>query len=383
MTMRNVVYRLRALCVLSVLISGCATTQIAEKPTAHLSSSTGPDLLTLPPFAELENNRPATALMSKSFSLNLGPQVVKLKTSFVEKKEPQEDLNGITENGLSRRYLNFHAMSSSPAGGLITEGEFSYSLLDSLEPQCDCGEEPRMLRLSLKDRWAGFSFGADYKSLGKGFTALTGEKMDQSRDEGWVWGERSLGPLNLRGTVGESWERLTEVNEFRLTKTATTGINFNRARWGGGWVSTFSLVGEGEDGSDDRTVFTQTLTGAYRPVSGLTLGSSLSIKQERNTNTGIKIDTPGAGLTVLYTPFREGFSLNGSTAYTRTFNAGGSSNGGTVDLIAGMNWKLGKFWAKDDVLSFNLKYNRQLDFASPGASQEDFAGMLQLKIFGF
>ena len=381
--MPKVAYGLRALCVLSVLISGCATTQIAEKPTAPLSSSTGPDLLTLPPFAELENNRPAAALMSKSFSLDLGPQIVKLKTSFVEKKEQQEDLNGITEKGLSRRYLNFLATSSSPAGGLITEGEVSYSILDSLEPQCDCGEEPRMLRLSLKDSWAGFSFGADYQSLGKGFTFVTGEKMDQSRDEGRFWGEHSVGPVNLRGSIGESWERLTEINEFRLTKTAATGINFNRARWGGGWVSSFSLVGEGEDAGHDRTVFTQTLTSAYRPVSGLTLGSSLSIKQERITSTGIRTDTPGAGLTVLYTPFRQRFSLSGSTAYTRSFNAGGSSNVGAVDLMAGMNWKLGKFWAKDDVLSFNLKYNRQLDFASPGASHEDFAGMLQLKIFGF
>jgi hypothetical protein len=240
-----------------------------------------------------------------------------------------------------------------------------------------------MLRLSLKDRWAGFSFGADYQSLGKGFTFVTGEKMDQSRDEGRFWGEHSVGPVNLRGSIGESWERLTEINEFRLTKTAATGINFNRARWGGGWVSSFSLVGEGEDAGLDRTVFTQTLTSAYRPISGLTLGSSLSIKQERNTSMGIRTDTPGAGLTVLYTPFRQRFSLSGSTAYTRSFNAGGSSNVGAVDLMAGMNWKLGKFWARDDVLSFNLKYNRQLDFASPGASHEDFAGMLQLKIFGF
>jgi hypothetical protein len=44
---------------------------------------------------------------------------------------------------------------------------------------------------------------------------------------------------------------------------------------------------------------------------------------------------------------------------------------------------LGKFLAKDDVLSFNLRYNHQLDFVSPNASHEDFGGMLQLKIVGF
>jgi hypothetical protein len=381
--MQKVVYVLTALCVLSVLISGCATTQVAETPAPPLSFSTGPDLLTLPPFAALESSRPASALMSKSFSLDLGPQTVKLKTSFVEKKENHEGLDNIMEPELSRRYLNFLATSSSPKGGLITEGEFSYSMVDSLQPQCDCGEEPTMLRLSLKDRWAGFNFGADYRSLGKGFVFMTGEKIDQSRDEGRLWGEHSLGPLNLRGSIGESWERLTEINQFRLTKTASAGINFNRAAWGGGWVSSFSLVGEGEDAAHDTTVFTQKLTSAYRTVSGLTLGSSVSIKQERNAGTGIRTDSPGAGLTILYNPFREGFSLTGSTAYTRSFSAGVSSNVGTVDLMAGINWKLGKFWAKQDILSFNLKYNRQLDFVSPSTSHEDFAGMLQLKLVGF
>jgi hypothetical protein len=382
--MQKAVHVLTALCVLTVLISGCAATQIAETPAPPLSSSSHPDLLTLPPFAALESNRPAPALMSKSFSLDLGPQIVKLKTSFVEKKEnPQGLVDNLMEQGPSRRYLNLLATSSSPAGGLITEGEFSYSMVDSLQPQCDCGEEPRMLRLSLRDRWAGFNFGADYRSLGKGFVFMTGEKVDQSRDEGRLWGEHSLGLLKLRGSIGESWERLTEINQFRLTRTAATGIDFNRAAWGGGWVSSFSLVGEGEAAAHDTTVFTQELTSAYRPVRGLTLGSRLSIKQERNIGTGFRTDSPGAGLTVLYAPFRDGFSLTSSTAYTRSFSYGGSSNVGSVDLMAGINWKLGKFWAKQDLLSFNLKYNRQLDFVSPSASHEDFAGMLQLKLLGF
>jgi hypothetical protein len=256
-------------------------------------------------------------------------------------------------------------------------------MLDSLKAQCGCEEEPRMLRLSLKDQWAGFNFGGDYRSLGKGYVFMTDQRVDQARDEAQLWGEHSLGPANLRGSIGESWERLSEINQFRLTKTAATTVNFNRPAWGGGWISSFSLVGEGSDKNYDTTVFNQTVTGAYRPINGLSLGSNFSFKQERNINSGIRTDTPGAGLTFFYSPLKDGPSLTGTTSYTKSFSADGSSNVGIVNLMAGINWKLGKFLAKDDVLSFNLRYNHQLDFVSPNASHEDFGGMLQLKIVGF
>jgi hypothetical protein len=379
--MQKVVYVWRVLYALSFLLSGCATTQTPNLSTPSLSSAPGPDLLTLPPFAQIESKPLSPALATKSFSLDLGLQVVKLQTSFVEKKENPDALKGVLEEGLSRRYLNFLATSSSPSSGLLTEGEFSYNPSDSLKAQCDCGEEPRMLRLSMKDQWAGLTLGADYRSIGKGFTFVTGEKVDQSRDEGRLWGERNFGPFNLRGSIGQSWERLSDTDQFRLTKTASTGLNFNRAEWGGGWISSFSMMGPNADASHDTAVYSQTLSGAYRPVAGLSLGSNLTMKQERNISTGFRTDTPGAGLTLSYTPSRNRFTLTGSTGYTRSFS--GSSNVEKVDLMAGINWKLGRFLATDDVLSFNLKYNRQLDYALPGASHDDLSGMFQLKVLGF
>ena len=381
--MYKVVYVMKALFVLIFLLTGCATTQIAQPPAAPVTFATSFDPLAPPSFAEMDGIQSANVPVSKNVSLDLGLQVVNLKTSFLEKKENLNGLNGVMEKGLSRRYLNFLANSSSPGGGLQTEAEFSYSMLDSLKAQCGCEEEPRMLRLSLKDQWAGFNFGGDYRSIGKGFVFMTDQRVDQARDEAQLWGEHSLGPANLRGSIGESWERLSEINQFRLTKTAATTVNFNRPAWGGGWISSFSLVGEGSDTNYDTTVFNQTFTGAYRPINGLSLGSNFSFKQERNINSGIRTDTPGAGLTLSYSPLKDGPRLTGTTSYTRSFSADGSSNVGTVNLMAGINWKLGKFLAKDDVLSFNLRYNHQLDFVSPNASHEDFGGMLQLKIVGF
>ena len=381
--MPQLAYVLVALCVLA----GCATLEIPESipeaPPAPLSFATSADPLTPPRFAESEKSQPGLAPMSKTLSVNLGLQVVNLKTSFFEKKETLDRLNGVLENGSSRRYLNVLATSQSPTGGLQTEGEFSYSMADASKAQCNCEEEPKMLRLSVKDRWAGFSFGADYRSLGKGFIFVTGEKVAESRDEAQLWGERSLGLFNLRGSVGESWEQFAAINPTRFTKTASAGLNFNRSAWSGGLTSSFSLVGQGADSGNDSTIFTQTLTSTYRPLSSLSLASNLSIKQERTATTGIRTDTPGAGFTILYSPLRDRLALTNTTSYTRSFGAGGLSNVGIVGLTTGINWKIGRFLATNDILSFDLNYNRQLDFLSPSASREDLTGLLQLKVIGF
>ena len=41
-----------------------------------------------------------------------------------------------------------------------------------------------MFRLGLKNRWAGFRYGADYKSVDRGFVSLAGITTEQARDEG-------------------------------------------------------------------------------------------------------------------------------------------------------------------------------------------------------
>jgi len=50
---------------------------------------------------------------------------------------------------------------------------------------------------------------------------------------------------------------------------------------------------------------------------------------------------------------------------------------------AALDWKIGKFFGKDDTLSFNLNYNQQPDLIPSVNSHTDLSGMLQLKITGF
>jgi len=118
--------------------------------------------------------------------VNLGPKVIELKASYFEKREEANGLNGLLDDGKSQRYFDLLATSSYLDGKMVADGELAYSALDSLKTQCHCDELPRMLRLGLKHRWGDLSYGADYRSLGKGFVSITGAKVDQARDEGQV-----------------------------------------------------------------------------------------------------------------------------------------------------------------------------------------------------
>ena len=83
--MHKVVYVLMALYVLA----GCATLEIPEsspEPSAPTSFATSDDPITPSALVEPAKAQPGLVPMSKTVSLDLGLQVVNVKTSFFEKK---------------------------------------------------------------------------------------------------------------------------------------------------------------------------------------------------------------------------------------------------------------------------------------------------------
>jgi hypothetical protein len=86
---------------------------------------------------------------------------------------------------------------------------------------------------------------------------------------------------------------------------------------------------------------------------------------------------------IVYTPYKDEFRLMGGTLFSRTVNRYALNDVRTLGTKAVIDWKLGKFWGRDDTLSFNLHYNRQRDVISSSNSSEDLSGILQLKITGF
>jgi hypothetical protein len=324
--------------------------------------------------------KPAT-LTANTLLLSFGPKLLELKASYVEKQEPAAPLTDPLQTGNLRRYLNLLATSSLGGSGWTGEGEVSYSPVNASPERCSCGDWPRMLRLGLRNRWGGLAYGADYRSTERGFVSFAGAVTDLTRDEGQLWGEHPLGPINIRGSIGESREKLLDVNGLRVTKSATASFSINRSDWGGTFASSY---GWAEQGLNQETkIFTNTLTGSYRPLSSLSLNPNFSIKEERNPSTGIKTETPRTELTFAYAPPQDSFRLTGATSLAKSFSDNEAYNSRIFGTTAALDWRIGKFLGKDDTLSFNVNYNQQVGVTPSANSHNDLSGMLQLKITGF
>jgi hypothetical protein len=375
-------YLSEVLLLLFCLIGRTASAETPELAAQPSDSPTSLQLLFLPPFSHSQGIQKSAEPVRNTFLVNLGPKMVELKASYLERREESNNSNGLLDDGKSQRYFDLLATSSYLDSKMIAEGELGYSALDSLKTECRCDELPRMMRLGLKHRWGDFSYGADYRSLGKGFVSITGARVDQPRDEAQLWGERILGPFKLRGSLGESWERLSDIN-LKLTKIAAAALNFNRPEWGGWLASSYSLTDESSDLGQEIKAFTNTFASSYRPLSGLSLGQNFSIKEERDQSTGIRTETPTAALTVVYTPLRDLLKLSGGGSYTRTLSKDRSSDVRTVGATAAMDWKIGQSMRVEEFLSFDVTYNHQLDFVSSTNSHEDLSATLRYKITGF
>ena len=322
--------------------------------------------------------------IENSFSLNFGPQLLNVRASYLEKAESAPATTVDSPQPSLRRYLKLLGSTSFGGSNLTGESELTYGSGKTVPGDCDCLDWPRMMRLGIKSRWQGLRYGVDFKSVEKGFVAISGAQSAEDRDEGQLWGEYNLGPFNLRGSIAESWEELVDANGRRVTRAATTAVQLNRSVWSGTLSSSYGLVEQGPDLNQETTVFSSRLAGLYRPFSVLSLGPIIGIKHEWDTVTGYRTETPMTEFAIVYTPIQDKFRLMGGTSFTRTFNRYAALTDVTIIATrAIMDWKIGKFLGRDDTVSFNLNYNRQRDLISSGNSYNDLSGILQLRITGF
>jgi hypothetical protein len=311
-----------------------------------------------------------------TYRVHFGPQVVMVRASYRGDNDAKSQSHG-TPPASDPSYFDLRATSAVAGTSLIGEGEMAYRVSNSLDENM----RPEMFRLGLKDRWRGFTYGADYKSIAKGFVGVTGVFADQSRDEALVWGEHPLGPLKLRGSITESWEHVAELPDVRVTRTAATTLQINRAGWGVSFSTSYGLIGQGPN--EDNAVLIKSLATSFRPSDFLLVEPNFSVKEEWNHSTGVRTETPSSGLQFTYSPLKSGFKLTGATSFSRTFSRDGYNDLRIHGTSAAVDWRLGKFVGQADSLSFSFNYNRQLDSVSRSNSRSGLSSMLQFKVAGF
>ena len=379
----NAVAKLLLSAVLLLLSVSCATISTEAPDRAQEPSRFDSFESSFTSFERLAEIQDRAKPIENSFSLNFGPQLLNVKASYLEKAElaPATIVNSPQPS--LRRYLKLLGSSSFGGSNLTGEGELTYGSGNNVPGDCDCLDWPRMMRLGIKTRWQGLRYGADFKSVERGFVTISGNESAEQRDEGQLWGEYNVGPFNLRGSVAESWEELLDANRHRVTRAAATAVQLNRSVWSGTLSSSYGLVEQGPDLNQETTVFSNRLAGLYRPFSVLSLGPSIGIKHEWDTATGYRSESPTTEFAIIYTPVRDKFRLTGGTSFTRTLNRYALTDIMTIGTRAIIDWKIGNFLGRDDTLSFNVNYNRQRDLIATGNSSDHLSGILQLKITGF
>jgi hypothetical protein len=328
----------------------------------------------------LQNNLQSNQSVSaNTYRVNFGPQVVTVRASYRENADPAIGASGNLEPATAQQYFDLRAASAVAGTNLLTEGEMTYNLLGP----SDGNVKPAMFRLGVRNRWQGLSYGADYKSVQQGFTSIGGTFADQSRDDAVIWGEHGLGAFKLRGSVGESWERMADPADLRVTRMAATSLQIKRGVWGGSLSASYGLVEQGSGSKTESRLLIRTLAGSYRASDSFLLEPNFSLKEEWDQSTGVRTQTPASAMAFTYSPARSAFRLTGSTSFTRVFGGDEFHGAGVHGTSAALDWKLGKILGRDDRLLFTFSYNRHLDHFSGNNAQRYLTGMLQLRVAGF
>jgi hypothetical protein len=360
--------------VLLIILLGCLSCSVGQIERSEIPPNTPPMNGRVPNHLQLHEN-----IYGRNYLINLGPQRVIVNASYREKADSSTDIKDNPLAGDLRHYLDLRATSGLAGTSAVVEGEMAYNTLNSFAEKM----RPGMFRFGLKNSWYGLSYGADYKSVAKGFTSLEGKTEGQSRDESLIWGEHRLGPFNLRGTVTQVSEGSIDTTNERVSQTAAAEVHFNRAQWAGAFSAIYGLTGDGIGLNKEHAVFVNTLATSYRPFGSLIFEPNFSFREELNQKTGVRIQTPTSKLMFSFTPLLTNFRLTGVASISQVISNDDPQDVRIYGTSAAMDWKIGNFLGKNDALSLSLNYERQLDFGSRLNSHDTLSSILQLKIAGF
>jgi len=316
----------------------------------------------------------------QSISLSLIPKWLDIKGSYIEKRQiattPTDSIFGANSTQPSLRYFDVLATSSHFDGKLVGEGELAYSTLGfSAGPD----DRPTLSRLGVRGSWARLSYGFAYRAFGSGFISTAGVKVDRPREENEIWSEYDFQLFRLRTTLSD-WREKSD-NQILRTRTAATAFNWSKAMWSASLLSSYSLIGNREDSQS--LAFTNGILLSYRPAGFLTVQPTFSFREDWDGMSGVRTDTPTAGLALIGT-LHPNIQLVGRASYTNGLSDDPLKNSSTVNTAALVNWKLGQSFLGDQSVSFQLEYKNDIkSHLSVQSPQANITGMFQFKVAGF
>ncbi len=360
----------------------------------------------IPPYAEAAAKNSVSPASNKSLVLlNLENNSLTLKTQYLEKSD--DKLRFLDLPAHPREQFGLLATSSVIDKYLAAEGEIAYSSAAANSPRSqsllDFGEtQNRLLRLGVKGTAAEFSYGAEYRSVGKDFFNLANAKVAKDQDGGEIWLQRKLGIFGLKLSGSDFTNNVARDPSLPQIHKLQGGASASIAPPSWPVLSVFYYKGVQRSSNEP---------GGFDPQSGPldTVGASLSYKGSRwdgtlaatyalsditsrlgreqnavgryTVNTArVRTMTPGLSFGWNYY-LSPPVQLSAFGSYSKTTASDKYTNSDVLNLGAALNWKFGLgAGAAKNTLSVGGAFNAHRDNVNAYNSNHDVSVWTRLKI---
>ena len=320
-----------------------------------------------------------------------GGELFTVGSSFTRNKQVDDFEKPIEESGF------WHMKMSSAAGGpgAGIDVEFAQSSFDPDTSEGFGAAENRLMKLSTKTSWQGFTVGARYQSVGEDFefggktpagrkkgSGNTQKKLHKGRQGTEAWVSRRFGKLGVK-TLASVYQDKPEdddnIAHFTTHKVGSS-LNYTLSSWpsagitldyghgvrgssnepdgfqamevrvenissslyysGASWNGTFYVENASGEGTKNvANLRTYWLGGSYFPLSTLSVTPSVSYVKEEYPEFDVSTDNYAASMTASYRPSTNSrFSYTAYSEYSSEQNRDWSMDSEYVYSSLGVNW---------------------------------------------
>jgi hypothetical protein len=341
--------------------------------------------------------------------LNLGQNILTVKTEYTE-KPAGDGWTNLSTSDQNQGHFKALANSSLFDGFLTADGELAYSSFDPKSLKGLGDHRHQLLRFGLKGGWMDLNYGAEYRSVGKGFATLAGPAILGDQEGGEVWAQQNFGTISLKAYASQFSDNVKlDPGNPRTTKTQWgTTVNIAPPSWpvlglfySRGFLATSKEPVYFHPQRGTLEFFGTSLVYGAKTWD-VTLSSMYSVTDVRNRPTSqesvtvlsplvssyfpsprVRSDTPALFLGLNFRPTIAPVQLITLGSYTKAKASNGFTNSNAINLSGSLIWNLGNSVVGMRSLSIRTSYYRYLYSVHTNNSKNNTSVWIQLKIASF
>lgn len=309
------------------------------------------------------------------------------------------------------------------SGKLGTEAEVAYNPTGVSQPMpsimgsTQTDASARMFRIGLIGSEGSLRYGVAFRHAGQGFL------LSPDRASREIWSEWKTGWMTFRNAVGQTWNNVEgEATRSRLEQTygrvglflskplwpelsvsysrnslnsvfepigmapqrssnhtIEGAVTLQRPGWDIGFASSYILASDLLRSSTNSNVRAQTISAILRPINQLTITPVFAYRQEFQSWSGVRIDSPTASFALSYQQSPQLlFSTVGN--YSSSRSSDGLIRNENFKWRGALDWSLYASSEWVTKIGFEAGYNRVTNRVARSADTEDISGLVRLGI---